>query len=144
MRIEKLRNSIFAALKMFGLYSTKIKRSLFVGAKYSGITSAVDALRKLLIKSDDNNFIYNDSLIKKIGKKLIKDNARKPMRLADCAKIVPSLDVWLNVRDEMNFISRSHYFNARLGRCGARLSYLHLPKGVCKLFNDYRNEYNRA
>jgi hypothetical protein len=69
-----------------------------VGAHNSGTTSAVDALRKFLIKGDGNNFIYNSLLVvnlnnlRKISETWVKDDAQKPTDSADWVKLVPSYD----------------------------------------------------
>ena len=124
--------------------------TLFVGANNSGKTSAMDALRKFLVKGDGNNFIYNDFTltnrkpINNIGNEWIIHNSEKPSDLSDWANIVPTMDVWLEVEN-----TEFHYVSNILptldwtgGRLGVRLSFL--PKDIGKLFDDYREVYYQS
>jgi predicted ATP-dependent endonuclease of OLD family len=58
--------------------------TLFVGANNSGKTSAMDVLRKFLVKGDGNGFIFNDftvsnrSTINRIGEAWVISDAQKP------------------------------------------------------------------
>jgi predicted ATP-dependent endonuclease of OLD family len=149
MKIDKIHIFNFRKLKDAKIELSK-EKTLFVGANNSGKTSAMDALRKFLIKSDGNNFIYNDlfvvnrSYIKEIGVAWTEDNAQKPTNLSDWMKIVPSMDVWLNVKDdEFHYVAHIiPTLDWTGGILGVRLSFL--PKDIGKLFDDYRSEYNRA
>ena len=85
---------------------------LFVGANNSRKTSAMDALRKFLIKGDGNKFIYNDftvtnrNPIDKIGTKWVKQNSKKPSDLSDWIDIVPMMDVWFEVENnEFHYVA---------------------------------------
>ena len=75
--------------------------TLFVGANNSGKTSAMDALRKFLIKGDGNKFIYNDLTvtnrkpINEIGSKWVVKDSKKPVDLSDWIDIVPTMDIWI-------------------------------------------------
>lgn len=87
-------------------------KTLFVGANNSGKTSAMDALRKFLVKGDSNNFVYNDMTvtnrryINAIGEKWIINGAEKPTDLSDWINIVPIMDVWLDVKcDEFHYVA---------------------------------------
>ena len=87
-------------------------KTLFVGANNSGKTSAMDALRKFLVRGDGNNFVYNDITVTNrrpinlIGEKWIVDKAEKPTDLSDWVNIIPSMDVWLDIkRDEFHYVA---------------------------------------
>ena len=122
--------------------------TLFVGANNSGKTSAMDALRKFLIKNE--NFIINDFTIttrepiNKIGDNWLTPDVKKPTDFYDFIKIVPSIDVWLDVNnDEFHYIAHIiPTLDWTGGELGVRLSYL--PKDVDKLFDDYRGIYQQA
>jgi len=122
--------------------------TLFVGANNSGKTSAMDAMRKFLIRNDD--FIFNDltvinrSLINKIGETWEQGEPQKPSDLADWVNIAPTMDVWLDV-DNNEFHYVAHIIPSldwAGGKLGVRLCYL--PKDIGKLFDDYRMAYNQA
>jgi predicted ATP-dependent endonuclease of OLD family len=149
VRIEKIRIVNFRKLKDVQIELSK-EKTLFVGANNSGKTSAMDALRKFLIKGDGNNFIYNDLIVSnrrkiiEIGSSWTGTEAQKPIDLSDWVDIVPTMDVWLNVNDdEFHYVAHViPTLDWAGGTLGVRLSYL--PKDIGKLFDDYRTEYNRA
>ena len=80
-------------------------KTLFVGANNSGKTSAMDALRKFLVRTAGNSFVYNDltatnrKAINAIGDKWLKNDAKKPDNVLDWVDIIPSTDIWLQVED---------------------------------------------
>jgi predicted ATP-dependent endonuclease of OLD family len=124
--------------------------TLFVGANNSGKTSAMDALRKFLIKGEGNKFIYNDLIvsnrkaIRSIGEAWERSEAQKPVDLSDWADIVPSMDVWIEV-DNTEFHYVAHIIPTLEwsgGKLGVRLSYL--PEDIGKLFDAYRVKFQQA
>ena len=116
--------------------------TLFVGANNSGKTSAMDALRKFLVKGDGNNFIYNDftvtvrRLINNIGNNWVMTEAEKPSELSDWLDIVPTMDIWLEVKNnEFHYVSNIiPTLDWTGGKLGIRLSLF--PKDIGKLFDD--------
>jgi predicted ATP-dependent endonuclease of OLD family len=124
--------------------------TLFVGANNSGKTSAMDALRKFLVKGDGNSFIFYDftvsnrEAINRIGKDWIIPNTQKPNDLCAWVDIVPIMDVWLEVHsDEFHYVAHIiPTLEWAGGKLGVRLSYL--PKDIGKLFDDYRTAYEQA
>jgi len=121
--------------------------TLFVGANNSGKTSAMDALRKFLIKSE---FIINDFTIttrdpiNKIGEAWTISDAVKPTDFSDFIDIVPSMDVWLDVNNnEFHYVAHIiPTLDWTGGKLGVRLSYL--PKDIDKLFDDFKATYQQA
>jgi predicted ATP-dependent endonuclease of OLD family len=124
--------------------------TLFVGANNSGKTSAMDALRKFLMKGDGNGLIFYDftvsnrETINHIGRTWVIPDAQKPNDLSAWADIVPIMDVWLKVYDD-EFHYVAHIIPTLEwagGKLGVRLSYL--PKDIGKLFDDYRTADEQA
>jgi len=126
------------------------KTTLFVGANNSGKTSAMDALRKFLIKGESGSFVFNDltitnrRAINEIGAAWIIDKAEKPQDLSTWENILPSMDIWFDVAN-----TEFHYVAAIIptldwvgGRLGVRLSLL--PKDASSLFEDYRDAYSHS
>jgi predicted ATP-dependent endonuclease of OLD family len=122
--------------------------TLFVGANNSGKTSAMDALRKFLVKGDGFIFydftVSNREMINLIGKTWVVPNAQKPNDLCAWIDFVPIMDVWLKVRDnELHYVAHIiPTLEWTGGELGVRLSYL--PKDIGKLFDDYRSAYEQA
>jgi predicted ATP-dependent endonuclease of OLD family len=124
--------------------------TLFVGANNSGKTSAMDALRKFLLKGDGNNFIYNDftvtvrKLINNIGNNWVMQEAEKPSGLSDWIDIVPTMDIWLEAEnDEFHYVSNIiPTLDWTGGKLGLRLSLF--PKDIGKLFDDYREAFYQS
>jgi predicted ATP-dependent endonuclease of OLD family len=122
--------------------------TLFVGANNSGKTSAMDALRKFLMKGDGFIFydftVSNRETINLIGKTWVIPDAQKPNDLCAWADIVPIMDVWLKVCDnEFHYVAHIiPTLEWTGGKLGVRLSYL--PKDIGKLFDDYGTAYEQA
>jgi len=146
MRIAFINITNFRKLKSVKI-DFSIDKTLFVGANNSGKTSAMDALRKFLVKGDGNGFIYNDitatnrRLINMIGEKWIADDAEKPKDLIDWGNITPALDVWLDVEhNEFHYVANIiPTLDWEGGYLGVRLCLL--PKDFETLFDDYRESY---
>jgi predicted ATP-dependent endonuclease of OLD family len=144
MRIEFINVRNFRKLKSVKI-DFSVDKTLFVGANNSGKTSAMDALRKFLVK--DSGFIYNDLTvtnrhsINEIGKRWIAGDADEPIDLSEWADIVPIMDVWLNVEQgEFHYVANIiPTLDWTGGFLGVRLCYL--PKNAEKLFDDYHKEY---
>lgn len=125
-------------------------KTLFVGANNSGKTSAMDALRKFLIKGEGNNFIYNDFTvtnrkpINEIGNAWILPDAEKTLDLLAWVNIVPTMDVWLEIKNnEFHYVAHIiPTLDWQGGKLGVRLSYL--PKDIGKLFDDFKETYCQA
>ena len=125
------------------------KTTLFVGANNSGKTSAMDALRKFLVKGD-NRFLLNDFTITNrkplniIGEAWQQEDAAKPSDINDFINIVPTMDVWLDVKDnEFHYVSHLiPTLDWEGGLLGVRLSLL--PKKDGKLFEDYIAAFKNA
>lgn len=121
--------------------------TLFVGANNSGKTSAMDALGKFL---KERTFVFNDftlsnhALINQIGYEWEKEDCKKPDSLSAWAKLLPSLDVWLNVetQDIHHVISIIPTLKWRGGLLGVR--FLFQPSNIETLFTDYREAYFAA
>lgn len=121
--------------------------TLFVGANNSGKTSAMDAMGKFL---KERSFVFNDftlsnhSLINQIGNEWQKEDCDKPDSLSAWTKLLPSLDIWLNVetQDIHYVISIIPTLKWRGGLLGVR--FLFQPANIETLFNDYREAYFAA
>ena len=149
MKLAMIRIQNFRKLKNIRLDFSD-KTTLFVGANNSGKTSAMDSLRKFLIKGD-NRFLLNDftitnrNPINKIGNAWEQENAAKPNDITDFLGIVPTMDVWIDVKDnEFHYVSHLiPTLDWKGGLLGVRLSLL--PKGDgSKLFEDYITAYKKA
>ncbi|MEG0528292.1 MAG: AAA family ATPase, partial [Longicatena sp.] len=124
--------------------------TLFVGANNSGKTSAMDALRKFLIKGDGNNFIYNDltvtnrKAINEIGSRWVVKDSEKPVDLSDWIDIVPTMDIWLEVQNnEFHYVANIiPTLKWKGGKLGVRRCFL--PKDIGKLFDDYQEAYYQS
>lgn len=121
--------------------------TLFVGANNSGKTSAMDAMGKFL---KEHSFVFNDftlsnhTLINQIGNEWQKEDCEKPDSLSAWTKLLPSLDIWLNVeaQDIHYVISIIPTLKWRGGLLGVR--FLFQPANIETLFNDYREAYFTA
>lgn len=121
--------------------------TLFVGANNSGKTSAMDALGKFLA---GRPFAFNDitisnrELINKIGKQWETVDCEKPNSLSEWGKLLPSLDVWLNVnpQDIHYVVGIIPTLKWRGGRLGVRLIYQ--PRKIEGLFTEYREAFFSA
>lgn len=121
--------------------------TLFVGANNSGKTSAMDALAKFLAgrQFEFNDFtISNHKVINNIGEIWIREDCKKPNTLIEWAKVLPTMDIWLNVRPQ-----DIHYvleiiptLKWREGLLGVRL--LFQPENIEKLFEDFCKAYFEA
>ena len=120
-----------------------------MGANNSGKTSAMDALRKFLVKGD-NRFLLNDFTItnlkplNEIGEAWQQEDAAKPTDVSKFLGIVPTMDVWIDVKDnELYYVSHLiPTLDWEEGLLGVRLSLL--PKKVDNLFEDYLAAYKKA
>jgi len=150
MKIAAIKIKNFRRLKNVVIELSE-DNTLFVGANNSGKTSAMDALRKFLVKGSNkgSNFVYNDlpatnrAIINKIGEEwLTTDN--KPASELDWYKILPSMDVWLSVeKSEFHFVSHIiPTLSWAGGLLGVRLSFL--PKDIEKLFLSYVQAHTNA
>lgn len=121
--------------------------TLFVGANNSGKTSAMDALEKFLA---GRSFVFNDftlsnrELINKIGTQWERQDCEKPDSISDWTKVLPSMDVWLDVsqQDIHHVVSIIPTLKWRGGLLGVRLLYQ--PKKIEALFSGYRDAYFSA
>ena len=121
--------------------------TLFVGANNSGKTSAMDALGKFLA---GRPFAFNDitisnrELINQIGKQWETVDCEKPNSLSEWGKLLPSLDVWLNVnpQDIHYVVGIIPTLKWRGGRLGVRLIYQ--PRKIEGLFTEYRESFFSA
>lgn len=147
MRIYRFDIQNFRKLK-----HSKIELSdnttLFVGANNSGKTSAMDALTKFL---STRKFVFNDitlsnrKAINEIGTAWIEDEViNNDMHLKKLEKIMPALDVWLNVADnELHYVSNIiPTLDWNGGLLGVR--FIYLPKDIQKLCISYCDAYNAA
>jgi predicted ATP-dependent endonuclease of OLD family len=149
MRISTISINNFRKLKNIKIDFSE-ETTLFVGANNSGKTSAMDALRKFLVKGESNSFIYNDitvtnrKSINLIGDQWVITDSKKPDDLSEWIDIVPSMDVWLDVEnDEFHYVaSLIPTLEWTGGRLGVRLCYF--PKDIGKLFDDYKIAYFQA
>ncbi|MDR0918087.1 MAG: AAA family ATPase [Oscillospiraceae bacterium] len=145
MQITKISIKNFRRLKDITIDFCE-KTTLFVGANNSGKTSAMDALRKFLIKGDKNGFVYNDI---PVTNRVEINNLGENWVLAESdlqlwLDIFPTMDVWLNVKE-----NEYHYVSSIIptlewngGDLGLRLALL--PKDIHKLREAYTNSYNKA
>lgn len=121
--------------------------TLFVGANNSGKTSAMDALGKFLAGS---SFVFNDftianrELINQIGEQWEAVDCKKPDSIANWIKLLPSMDVWLDVdqQDIHHVIGMIPTLKWRGGILGVRLIYH--PTKIEALFSKYREAYFAA
>lgn len=149
MRISFIRIFNFRKLKNVRIDFSN-KTTLFVGANNSGKTSAMDALRKFLIRGEKNSFIYNDlnvanrKRINSIGDAWIETYVEKPENIDIWVDIVPSMDIWLNIENnEFHYVAHIiPTLSWTGGKLGVRLSYF--PKDISKLFDDFIRAFLRA
>ena len=123
------------------------QKTLFVGANNSGKTSAMDALKKFL---KGESFKFNDFTISHrvrinaIGDAWQKDDSQQPESIAKLLKVLPSLDIWLQVEEQdirhVADIIPTLDWNG--GLLGVRL--LFQPKDIAAMYSEYREDYNEA
>lgn len=121
--------------------------TLFVGANNSGKTSAMDALMKFL---SGRPFTFNDItvsnrvLINEIGNQWENKDADKPESISVWSKVLPTLDVWLNIEpsDIHHVVDIIPTLKWRGGSLGVRLIYQ--PKNIETLFLAYREAFYAA
>lgn len=121
--------------------------TLFVGANNSGKTSAMDALGKFLAGRAFNFndiTISNRELINKIGEQWETVDCEKPDSISEWSKLLPTLDVWLNVepQDIHYVLGIIPTLKWRGGLLGVRLIYQ--PKKIDTLFSEYREAFFAA
>ena len=144
------------------------RQTIFVGANNSGKTSAMHALDKFLkqsterkenvdIETDENSrwFVVEDftlSLWDKINAIGVawenlnpEQDATPDLNLSEWDDLLPSLDVWLEVRpDEYNYVHKLiPTLDWEGGLIGVRLR-LEPQKDLSSLFSDYRQYRQRA
>ncbi len=123
------------------------KTTLFVGAKNSGKTSAMDVLGKFLA---GRSLVFNDltisnrTLINAIGEEWVNKESKMPDDLMKWDHLLPMMDVWLEVeRNEIHYVaSIIPILKWRGGEIGIRLAFQ--PKDVSKLFTEYINTFSMA
>ena len=146
MKITSIYIQNFRKLMMCRIEFSE-KTTLFVGANNSGKTSAMDALGKFLAR---RSFMFNDltisnrAVINGIGTEWVKENTKFVEDLTIWERIVPKMDIWLNVsHQEIHYVtSIIPTLKWRGGKLGVRLAFL--PKDMTKLFNDFREAYFAA
>lgn len=126
------------------------EETIFVGANNSGKTSAMDAL--ILFLKEKSNFKMQDftlsnwETINLIGKSWLtkKDGDETDYKIEQWNKLLPQLDVWLNVEE-----NEIHYVNHLIptldwdgGRLGVRLKLT--PEDIESLHDDFCEAYNRS
>ncbi|HKI12194.1 MAG TPA: AAA family ATPase [Candidatus Acidoferrum sp.] len=125
--------------------------TLFVGANNSGKTSAMSALRYFLVDNEcfqANDFTLSNWIsINKIGEKWqsVGDTPNSPApTLFDWETLLPSLDLWLSVRDdEVHRVSRVlPTLGWSGGLLGVRLRYE--PKKIDDLYSDYLSSIRKV
>ena len=133
------------------LYQCRIDFSdsttLFVGANNSGKTSAMDAMGKFLT---GRPFVFNDftlsnhELINEIGNEWEKELCEKPSYLMRWDKLLPSMDVWLDVppQDIHHVVSIIPTLKWRGGVLGVR--FIFQPQKIDVFFSDYREAFFAA
>jgi predicted ATP-dependent endonuclease of OLD family len=143
MRIDFVEIANFRKLisTRIGLSSDK---TVFVGANNSGKTSAITALRYFLVDWERASFCFNDFTLShwpdinamgQIWEEAHFAEAALPPPVWD--KVLPSLDVWLNVEeDEVHYVQKIlPTLDWAGGRLGVRLRYE--PKDDEQLQQDY-------
>jgi predicted ATP-dependent endonuclease of OLD family len=147
MKIESIVIQNFRKLKNCKI-DLSDKTTLFVGANNSGKTSALDALAKFL---SDRKFVYNDitlsnqETINKVGTKWIDPDFNiSDISIEDWEAIVPTLDIWINVKNnELQYVSSIiPTLEWTSGKLGVRFMYQ--PKDIENLFLLYKEAYNAA
>lgn len=126
------------------------RETIFVGANNSGKTSAMDAL--ILFLKEKSNFktqdftLSNWESIDKIGQSWLerKKDEDVDYKIKDWNKLLPQLDVWLNVEED-----EIHYVNHLIptldwdgGNLGVRLKLT--PENIEILHDDFCEAYNRS
>lgn len=88
--------------------------------------------------------ISNRELINQIGKQWETVDCEKPNSLSEWGKLLPSLDVWLNVnpQDIHYVVDIIPTLKWRGGRLGVRLIYQ--PRKIEGLFAEYRESFFSA
>jgi len=147
MKIKQINIRNFRKLKNVKIEFND-KQTLFVGANNSGKTSAMDALRKFLVRGQGSNFLFNDitatnrKLINLLGEKW--QSGVSVQEMSEWENILPSMDIWLEVeKNELHYVSAiipTLQWNG--GMLGVRLSYL--PKDIENLISDYNEVYTNA
>ena len=131
-------------------FTLSAKTTLFVGANNSGKTSAMEAMRKFLIKGEQTKFSLNDitvihrKKINAIGEMWVSEENSVLADLSAWEKIVPSIDIWLSVeKNEFHLVAPIiPTLDWEGGNLGVRLCYF--PKDQSMLFEDYRTQYSQA
>ena len=149
MKIAQISIQNFRKLKNVRI-ELNDRETLFVGANNSGKTSAMDALRKFLVRKDGDKFILNDftvsnrSPLDKIGETWIAADAVKPINHSDFVDITPMMDIWFDVKDnEYHYVSHIiPTLDWSGGLLGVRLCYL--PNKIGNLFDDFRAAFEQA
>jgi Predicted ATP-dependent endonuclease of the OLD family len=123
------------------------KSTVFVGANNSGKTSAMTALNKFLKKRQlmlEDLTISNLATINKLGEKILDSGEELSVSMEDWASLLPSLDVWLDVRaNELRYVAEIiPTLDWREGLIGIRLVYE--PKDLEKLFSSFIVAYKAS
>ncbi len=126
------------------------KETVFVGANNSGKTSAMDALMLFFKEKTDFRIqdfsVINWKKIDDIGKTWVerKDGAEIDYKLDEWNKLLPQLDVWMNVKE-----NEIHYVTHLIptldwdgGKLGVRLKFA--PEDIKILHDDFCESYNRS
>ena len=121
--------------------------TLFVGPNNSGKTSAMEALGKFLGK---RNFNFNDitlsnhALINKIGEEWINKSEGFNETVRIWEKILPILDVWIDVQDnEIQYVTHIiPNLDWKGGKVGVRLMLQ--PSNVSTMYVEYKELYKKA
>lgn len=124
------------------------KSTIFVGANNSGKTSAMDALSKFLKRSNSIKFnditLSNRQIINDIGQKWIEPEYVFESSLSQWAKIMPALDVWLEVfPNELHHVANIiPSLDWQGGVLGIRLLFQPIQEEL--LFKDFIDTYRKA
>jgi len=150
MHIEFVEIQNFRKLKSVRV-DFSVETTVFVGANNSGKTSAMGALRHFLV--DHSRFTTNDltlsnwsaiNLFGKLIESAENDKAVQIPTLQDWWKLVPSLDIWLNVEnDQIHYVSHLiPTLDWEGGMVGVRLSFE--PKDLGELYKEFASARKAA